>query len=132
MHWPNLLHENPGKNSIAVAEWVKFLSAYNNNLDTMLARNSIEFQKQFVHQKLTKVKIVNNEIILDFSKTKNVGTILPNNELTVKISSDKELAFSSKKVKSLLISSQNEDGRMLYKIKLKPETNSNYSVIKFS
>jgi len=131
MHWPNMLHENPEKNPEVVVDWVKFLSAYNEKLETMLARNSVEFQKQLVHEKLTAIEVIKDEIRLDFSKTKDVGTILANDELTIKLSSNKKLKFSSKTVKSLSISSQKVDELILYKLKLKLENNKN-AVIKFS
>ena len=35
MHWPNMLHENPEKNSEIVKDWVNYLASYNEKLDTI-------------------------------------------------------------------------------------------------
>ncbi len=119
MHWPNLLHENPEKNPEVVARWVKLLAPYNQKQETMLSKNSVEFQQQLAHNKLTKVKVADNLINLNFSDTKNVGTIAPNEELTIKVSCECELVFTSDNIKIISASSQKINDSILHKLNLK-------------
>ncbi len=131
MHWPNMLHEKPEKNFEVVEDWVNFLAPYNEKLDTMLAKNSVEFQKQLVHNKFTRVGIENNSIKLDFSQTRKVGTVLNNDEVTIKINSKRELKFFSATVPSLTVSSKKKEELVMYTIKLKLD-NSEKVVVNFS
>ncbi len=128
MHWPNLLHENPERNSEVVARWVKLLAPYNEKPETMLAKNSVEFQQQLVHNKLAKLNVAENAINLNFSETNSIGTIVPNEELTVNVSSDKELVFTSDNIKIVSFSSQKINDSILNKLNLKI-TNSKGAVI---
>ena len=36
LHWPNLLHEDPERNSEIVDAWVKLLKPYNDKIETLL------------------------------------------------------------------------------------------------
>lgn len=119
MHWPNMLHENPKRNSEVVARWVELLAPYNQKQETMLAKNSVEFQQQLAHNKLTKAKVAGNAIKLDFSDANNVGTIAPNKELTVKVSCENELVFTSDNIKIVSASSQKTNDLILHKLRLK-------------
>jgi hypothetical protein len=130
MHWPNLLHKNPERNSEIVARWVKLLAPYHQKQETMLAKNSVEFQQQLAHNKLSKLKVADNAIKLDFSDTKNVGTITSNEELTVKVRSENELDFSSENIKIVSISSQKSNNSMQYTMNLEI-TNANGAVVTF-
>ena len=76
MHWPNMLHEDPERNSEIVDRWVKFLAPYNDKQETLLAKSSLTFQQQLVHHKLTKVEIADSAIKLDFSDTNKIDTII--------------------------------------------------------
>ncbi|MCK5347270.1 MAG: hypothetical protein KAR20_27865 [Candidatus Heimdallarchaeota archaeon] len=96
----------------------------------MLAKNSVEFQQQLAHNKLSKLKVADNAIKLDFSDTKNVGTIASNEELTVKVRSENELDFSSENIKIVSISSQKSNNSMLYNMNLEI-TNVNGAVVTF-
>ncbi len=57
MHWPNLLHGDPERNKEIVRGWIDFLKPYNERFETMLARDSVHFQKQLLHHVSTKVRI---------------------------------------------------------------------------
>jgi len=114
MHWPNLLHEDPERNLEIVERWVKLLAPYNDMQTTILAKNSVFFQQQLVHHKYTKMKVNDGTIILNFTDTNQLSTIISNNELTVKVSSNRELVFSSDSINIVSISSKKENNSILY------------------
>ncbi len=119
MHWPNLLHEDPERNMEIVKGWVNLLAPYKDRLETMLAKNSVVFQKQLVHYAYTKSKVEGQSIKLDFSETNKLDTTMSNNELIVKISSYKELAFFSDTINIISVSSKIENKAILYTLNLK-------------
>jgi len=95
MHWANLIHPDPLRNSEIVNEWAKLLATYNEKPDTMLASDSISFQNQLAHQKCTLVKLTGKIIELDFKKTDALPNNIVNNELTLKVTSLKAISFQS-------------------------------------
>lgn len=131
MHWPNLLHENPRRNSEIVKAWINILAPYNKKKETLLAKNSIGFQQQLTHYKCTSIQTNNEEINLDFSKTDKLGTINKNTELTIKVNSTKELAFSSDQVKIKSVSSIRQAKSILYTLRI-DRKNINQAMISFS
>ena len=118
MHWPNLLHEDPERNSEIVENWVKLLAPYNDKPETMLARNSVFFQQQLAHHMSTKIDMNEGVINLNFTDTNQLGTIISNNELTVKVSSDRELTFSSDSINIVSVSSKKINNSILYTLNL--------------
>ncbi len=128
MHWANLLHEDPERNSEIVDGWVKVLAPYKNKPETMLAENSLVYQKQLVHSKLTKTTRKENKIEFDFSATDNAGTIISNDEFTIKIKSQKELSFSSGDIQINSVSSNKESDSVLYSLNLKRKGKGNASI----
>lgn len=116
MHWPNLLHETPSRNSEIVEGWIKLLAPYNEKQETLLAKNSLAFQQQLAHYKCTNINSNNDEINLDFSKADGLDTTIKNSEITVKVSSSKELVFSSDQVSIESISSTKGTESILYTI----------------
>jgi hypothetical protein len=130
MHWPNLLHENPERNSEIVEAWIKLLAPYNEKKETMLAKNSLEFQQQLAHYKCTELDNNTEEINLDFSKTDELGTAVKNSEIIVKVSCNKELVFSSDHVKIESISTIKGPGSILYTLRI-DRSNLQKAKIKF-
>ena len=118
MHWPNLLHEDPGRNSEIVDGWVKLLAPYNDRQETILAKNSLFFQQQLAHHKCTKINVNHGAININFSETDKLGTTISNNELTVKVSSERELVFSSDRINIVSVSSKKIDNLSLYNLNL--------------
>ncbi len=98
MHWPNLLHLNPERNSEIVDGWVKLLAPYNEKEETMLARNSLVFQHQLAHHVCTKIIIEGNRIELDFVETDKLPEVTGRKELIIKVKSPYELSFESKSI----------------------------------
>ena len=72
LHWPNLLHADPSRNSEIVDAWVKLLKPYNDKPETLLAKNSSSFRNQLVHHVCTKVQIREDKIDIDFLETKGL------------------------------------------------------------
>ena len=95
MHWANLIHPDPLRNSEIVNKWVKLLATYNDKPDTMLASDSISFQNQLAHQKCTLVNLTGKIIELDFNKTDAFPNNIGNSELTLKVTSLKAISFKS-------------------------------------
>lgn len=122
MHWPNILHENPERNSEIVNRWVKFLAPYNNKQETMLAKHSVEFQHQLAHSVCTKTKLMGNTIELDFSEIDKLPEAFGKKELTIKLKSSNELSFKSDSIKIVSNSLIRNDNSVLYTICLKRTT----------
>ena len=95
LHWPNLLHEDPSRNSEIVDAWVKLLKPYNDKPETLLAKNSSSFRNQLVHHVCTKVQIREDKIDIDFLETNKLNDQLSKNQLIVKIESERKLTFNS-------------------------------------
>ena len=119
MHWPNLLHEDPERNSEIVERWVKLLAPYKDKQETILAKNSLVFQKQLSHYVCTKIEIEGHSIIVDFSATDKLGNIVSNDEFMFKVSSIEKLKFSSNMVKIVSESSINIKNSILYTLTLR-------------
>ncbi len=93
LHWPNMLHPDPERNSEIVARWIDYLKPYHERPDMMLATDSAAFQHQLSHHTLTRVKPERNSIDLDFSETDRLPGIIGKGELTLKILTDKPRQF---------------------------------------
>ena len=128
LHWPNLLHEDPERNSETVQGWVELLAPYDDQQETLLAKNSLLFQKQLAHHIASKIEVKDGAVNMDFSDTLKLGTVLPNNELTVKISSDKEIDFSSDTIQIVSVTSSKDAKAFLYSLNLEISNSSNASI----
>ncbi len=124
MHWPNLLHENPERNSEVVDRWVKFLNPYNNKQETILAKNSVEFQYQLAHHVCTKTKLLGDKIELDFTETDKLPENFDKKELTIKVKSSDELSFNSANINIISTSFKRENNSVIYTICLNRENGS--------
>lgn len=128
LHWPNLLHEDPEKNSEIVQGWVKLLSSYNDKEESMLAKNSLLLQQQLAHHVLTKIKLKDDKLLLDFSSTNKLETVLSNNELTIKVRSDREIGFTSDVIKIISVTSKKESNSILYSLNLSGANQGNATI----
>ena len=99
MHWPNLLHEDPNRNSEIVEAWVKFLQPYNDKPNTFLAADSCAFRKQLLHLFATKIQLNGTTIELDFTEVDRLMGELDRNELVIKVSSPNKLIFNADTIK---------------------------------
>ncbi len=73
MHWPNLLHADPARNSGVVEGWVKFLKPYDSRFDRMLAPDTASGFSQLVYHRWTKLAGDATGVALDFSKPAATG-----------------------------------------------------------
>ncbi|MCP4639306.1 MAG: hypothetical protein GY851_02665 [bacterium] len=67
MHWPNLLHSNPERNSEIVDRWVGLLKPYGRGVDTTLARDAKTFATQLVYHTCAQVRVEPEGLVLDLS-----------------------------------------------------------------
>ena len=118
MHWPNLLHADPKRNSESVMEWVKLLKPYNENVETMLASDSEQFRVQLTHFGCTGVKIEENDIEFDFANTDLLPVSYFKDEFFIKLKSINKLKFQSNDIKILTETSFSENN-FSYLLKLK-------------
>lgn len=125
MHWPNLLHEDPERNSEVVEGWVKLLKPYRDKPGTILAKNSISFQKQLVHYAYTNVEVKGSVIEIDFSNTDQLDSLFKGDELILKVSSPVRLSFSSETIKIVKDASLKQNNTILYTMNLKRGKNKN-------
>ncbi len=132
MHWPNLLHENPERNTEIVQGWVTLLKPYNDRLETLLAQNSEHFQKQLIHHITTGIRIEENKIELDFSEANNLGTEKAMNGLTVKFRTQHETSFDSQDFDIVSRSALKEDSTILYTLALRRRNAHAGAAISFS
>lgn len=72
MHWPNLLHEDPARNSAVVDRWVALLEPYGRRWDRMLARNAAEGFSQCVYHTLGKVRVEGEVVKVDVREVEGV------------------------------------------------------------
>jgi hypothetical protein len=126
MHWPNLLHADPARNSEIVAGWVAFLAPYAERADTLLAPDPTAFQHQLVHQVCTRINIAGEQIELDFEQVDRLPGRIGKNELTLKVESPSALHFKSDNITVASESWQRRDGLVLHTLLLqrKPEVRS--------
>ena len=99
MHWPNLLHQDPERNSEVVDGWVKFLKPYRDKPETLLATDSSFFINQLIHHTCTKIQIGESNLKVDFIDTDKLKDHLSNKQFTIKIFSVEKLKFTSKSAK---------------------------------
>ncbi len=93
MHWPNMLHPDPDRNSEVVDKWAGYLNRMNDKPDKILAPDSVYFQHQLANHILTEKKLNGNVVELDFSALDNLPVRFGSRELTVKIVSKKPIRF---------------------------------------
>ena len=118
MHWPNLIHPDPDRNSEMVKEWVDILSPYQEKEDTMLASDSSSFQSQLLYQGGTKVIITKNSIHFDFTELNKFPSHPLKNELTIKTKAEKALKFKSNDLEIESISFKNNGEIQLHTLKI--------------
>jgi hypothetical protein len=99
LHWPNLLHEDPERNTEIVDAWVKLLKPYNDKIETLLATDSQAFRNQLIHHECTKVKINETYIDIDFREADKLQEVQCSNQIIIKIASKQYLKFNSDKIK---------------------------------
>jgi hypothetical protein len=118
LHWPNLLHPNPEFNSEIVKAWLEFLRPYHNRFETMLAPDSVFFQRQLVHRICTVASVQERFINLDFSKTRFLPDKIAWNQFNLKLRSPTRLRFDAENIKILTDSYIMDNNQFLYTLSL--------------
>lgn len=131
LHWPNLLHADPSRNSEIVDAWVKLLKPYNDKYDTLLAKNSTSFRNQLVHHVCTKTQIREDKIDIDYLETNKLNGQLSNSQLTLKIESERKLTFNSNDVKLFESKMVQENDKFLHTLVVDNIKNLEKAVVKF-
>ena len=117
LHWPNMLHPDPERNSETVDKWINYLKPYNENNNMMLAPDSVAFRHQLAHHALTKIQMTGNSVVLDFSETDKLPGKTGKDDLTLKILTDKPRQFKPEGI-DVLSQSMTEGSEFLYILKL--------------
>ncbi|MCK4751057.1 MAG: hypothetical protein KAT15_28560 [Bacteroidales bacterium] len=131
MHWPNILHQDPERNSEIVMGWIEFLKPYNDRFDTMLAKDSLYFQKQLLHHVSTGVNINGDMIELDFRETNKFPTEKGRSDLTVKFRGREKKSFDSETLDIISRKEMKEKNWILYTINLRRKSLQDRSFIRF-
>jgi len=84
----------------------------------VLVKNSFVFQKQISHYNSTKFNIAEGVINLDFSETDELGTVVANDEFTLKVSAEGALKFKSDQVKIISVSRKKVNDSILHEISI--------------
>lgn len=118
MHWPNLLHADPARNSEIVAGWVKYLSPYNSRMETLLAPDSTFFQQQLAHHVCTGLARKGRYVELDFSKISAVPEQAAGRQFILKVRSASRLQFKARNINVVSDSFIAENEGFLYALTL--------------
>ena len=132
MHWANIIHPDPSRNSEVVNEWVKILAPYNEKQETLLAPDSIYFQNQLAHQVCTKVILTEKNIDLDFREVNSLPGNLSKKELTVKVKSQNAMKFKSNEIKIVSQKSIKTEENFLYTLMLERKNGGDKAQLNFS
>ena len=114
-----------------VDAWVKLLKPYHDKPETLLAKNSSSFRNQFVHHVCTKMQIREGEIDIDFLETNKLNDQLSNNQLTLKIQSERKLTFNSDDLKISASKTSQEKDNYLYTLVIDRIKDLEKAVVKF-
>ncbi|MCB0284712.1 MAG: hypothetical protein KDF60_19170 [Calditrichaeota bacterium] len=125
LHWPNLLHPDPQRNSEIVEAWVDFLKPYNDKPETILAEDSSSFRAQLVHHVCSKVDVQGNQIEIDFNATDKLPEQPANKNLIIKVASEKKLTFKSDEINISGTKIIQEKGNFLHTLNLVRFANRN-------
>jgi hypothetical protein len=131
LHWPNMLHEDPERNSEIVDAWVNLLKPYNDKPETLLARDSSSFRNQLVHYVCTKVQISEATMDFDFMETNKLKDQLSNQQLTVKITSKRKLNFNSEDLALVDTKIAQDKDNYLYTLVINNKKNTGKASVNF-
>jgi hypothetical protein len=132
LHWPNVLHEDPGRNGEIVEAWAKFLKPYDERLETLLAPNSLSFRHQIVHFVCTRLSLTENKIKLDFSEVETLPGTLGRGQVALKLKSASRLKFADGSLEIISEDFARAGNGYLYTLVLNRKTGQNIAFIDYS
>jgi hypothetical protein len=118
MHWPNVLHPDPQRNSETVDGWVRFLRPFNDRVETMLAQDSLFFRNQLVHNVCTALTMEQRTVRLDFTRVDGMPGTLGRKELTLRFKSPAPMQLHSRTINVASQSADKKDGFILTTVRL--------------
>jgi len=95
MHWPNLLHLDPARNTEVVDGWVLLLQPYDTRFDRMLAPDTAAGFSQLVYHRWTKVTCDEHSVSLDFRKVDAAGAKGVLDTFFLKVQTDSPAVFTA-------------------------------------
>ncbi len=104
MHWPNLLNENPEKNTETVNRWINYFKKYKNNFEILTAKDNAEGSTQALYKRFTDINLNEDTLTLDFKRVDLQGAtrlgdffyLNAKNDLT--LSADNSICISISKI----------------------------------
>ncbi len=132
MHWSNVLHSNPERNSEIVDKWVKLLQPYNDRLNTNLSQNSLSVRHQLVHYVCTKTNVTDKAVKIDFRNVDKLPGQLGRDKLILKVQSSQQLLFQSNTIKITKKQIKESETFYLYTLHLKRLPGKEYAQIDIS
>jgi hypothetical protein len=127
LHWPNILHPDPVRNSEVVDRWVTHLEGVGRRPDRMLARDTNQFRVQLAYHAGTGIRCDGAGIALDFGRVGEFGAVAAGDAFTIKVACRDELSFTSRDAKVLSWSRSPESG--CYTLVASPARNRSTCVI---
>jgi hypothetical protein len=118
MHWPNLLHPDPQRNSEIVEGWIRFLQPYQQKMETLLAADSKSFRTQLIYRTCTQLVVSQQGIQLDFTKIDTLPDLPLEKELILKIRSPYRLRLESDSIKRASETIEGGSDSFLYTLNL--------------
>lgn len=93
LHWSNILHHDPEKNSMVVDRWVRFIQACAKKNGYVLSPNFMSCLTQFSHKKFSKIEKIHNGYILDLSWRKHIPENLLGDTFFVRVEKPSEMGL---------------------------------------
>jgi hypothetical protein len=93
LHWPNILHHDPEKNSMVVDRWVKFIKTGAEKKGCVLSRNFRSCVTQFSYKMFSKIDKINNGYIVDLSWKKHIPLNLLEDVFFLKVEKPSEMGL---------------------------------------
>ncbi len=98
MHWANLLHPDPARNSEIVEGWVRLLRPLKDSPDRWLAPDSEAFRTQLTHHICTELVPTEKGFRLDFTKVDALPRQARRDELVLKVKSPCTMGLNSENI----------------------------------
>jgi hypothetical protein len=93
MHWPNLLHADPARNTEVVERWVCLLRPYDTLFEYVLSPDTAAAFSQLVYHRWTGIATDAGGVTLDFSKVDAAATASVIDTLILKVQADASHGF---------------------------------------
>ncbi len=119
MHWANLLHTDPARNSEIVEGWVRLLQPLKDSLEMWLAADSEVFRAQLIHHVCTELTPTEKGFRLNFTKVDALPGQIKREEFVLKLKSPSPLRLSSESVDLASETVVKKENALLYSFKLK-------------